>query len=88
MWVLTGPELPSGERDPIHWLCADSLPSPDGQYVAAGSSDGTLFIWETFSGKVKTRKEHGKEIVTCMWHPKGQLFASADRNKKVILWKR
>ena len=33
--------------------------SPDGQYVAAGSSDGTLFVWETFSGKVKTRKEHG-----------------------------
>lgn len=29
-----------------------------------------------------------REIVTCAWHPKGQLFASADRNKKVILWKR
>ena len=29
-----------------------------------------------------------KEIVACVWHPKGQVFASADRNKKVILWKR
>lgn len=36
--------------------------SPDGQYVAAGSSDGTLYVWETFNSgaqKVKTRKEHG-----------------------------
>lgn len=32
--------------------------SPDGQYVAAGSNDGTLFVWETFTGKVKSRKEH------------------------------
>ena len=34
--------------------------SPDGQYVAAGSSDGTMYVWETFSKKVKTHecKEH------------------------------
>jgi len=32
--------------------------SPDGQYVAAGSSDGTLFVWETLTGKVKSKKEH------------------------------
>ena len=31
---------------------------------------------------------HSKEVVTCAWHPKGQLFVSADRNKKVMLWKR
>ena len=35
-----------------------------------------------------THIAHSKEIVTCAWHPKGQLFASADRNKKVVLWKR
>ena len=31
---------------------------------------------------------HSKEIVVCSWHPKGQLFATADRNKKVTIWKR
>ena len=32
--------------------------SPDGQYVAAGSSDGTVFVWETLTGKLKSKKEH------------------------------
>ena len=39
-------------------LCGDVC-SPDGQYVAAGSSDGTVFVWETLTGKMKSRKEHG-----------------------------
>ena len=32
--------------------------SPDGQYVAAGSSDGTLFVWETITGSHKNPKQH------------------------------
>ena len=39
-------------------MYSSSQCSPDGQYVAAGSSDGTLFVWETFTGKVKSKKEH------------------------------
>ena len=27
------------------------------------------------------------DIVACSWHPKGQIFASVDRNKKIALWK-
>jgi len=35
------------------------LYSPDGDYVAAGSSDGTVFIWNINKNKVeKTLKEH------------------------------
>ena len=30
--------------------------SPDGQYVAAGSSDGSLFVWDTISSKSKREK--------------------------------
>ncbi|KAH1006056.1 hypothetical protein HUJ04_006938 [Dendroctonus ponderosae] len=34
--------------------------SPDGQYVAVGSSDGSVYIWGVSTGKVETiLKEHG-----------------------------
>ena len=29
-----------------------SPPSPDGSYVAAGSADATLYVWNTLTGKV------------------------------------
>ena len=32
--------------------------SPDGQYVAAGSADGSVFVWEVASGRIKSKKEH------------------------------
>lgn len=29
------------------------FPSPDGSYVAAGSAEGSLYIWSVLSGKVE-----------------------------------
>ncbi|XP_065918237.1 autophagy-related protein 16-like isoform X2 [Dysidea avara] len=62
--------------------------SPDGQYVAAGSSDGTLFVWETITGSHKNLKQHSHPVVACAWHPNGQVVASVERHKKMIIWKR
>lgn len=37
--------------------------SPDGQYVAVGSADGSVYIWGVSTGKVETiLKEHGYSI--------------------------
>ncbi|WAR28354.1 A16L1-like protein [Mya arenaria] len=61
--------------------------SPDGMYACAGSSDGTLFIWNIARGKVeKTLKEHTHSILACSWHPAGSYILSSEKQKKVVLW--
>lgn len=61
IYRLTGAELALGI---VHCQCMfmlyyhyDIMYSPDGQYVAAGSSDGSIHVWETMTGKLKTKKE-------------------------------
>ncbi|XP_065917583.1 autophagy-related protein 16-1-like isoform X2 [Dysidea avara] len=59
--------------------------SPDGQFVAAGS---TLFVWETITGSQKCLKQQNiYPGVGCVWHPNGQLVAGVVQSKKIIFWK-
>ncbi|XP_066141833.1 autophagy-related protein 16-1 isoform X6 [Euwallacea fornicatus] len=70
--------------------------SPDGQYAAVGSSEGSVFIWVVSSGKVESvLKEHGSTsiglfsrsaVTATSWHPFGTFLASVDRSKKVVIW--
>ncbi|XP_066141829.1 autophagy-related protein 16-1 isoform X2 [Euwallacea fornicatus] len=61
--------------------------SPDGQYAAVGSSEGSVFIWVVSSGKVESvLKEHGSAVTATSWHPFGTFLASVDRSKKVVIW--
>ena len=64
--------------------------SPDNRYVACGGSDSAIFIWDFLTAKLETTlvtNSHSGTVVTVEWHPKGHLFVSADRNKKIVVWK-
>ena len=58
-----------------------------GEYVAAGSDDGNIFIWEKASGNL-VRILHGDDsIVNCVqWHPTAPLLASSGIESVVRLW--
>uniref|UniRef100_A0A8C9SUB2 APG16-like 1 n=1 Tax=Scleropages formosus TaxID=113540 RepID=A0A8C9SUB2_SCLFO len=62
--------------------------SPDGGYVAAGSADGTLYVWNVLSGKVERTldKHHSSAINAVSWSPSGSHVVSVEKGSKVVLW--
>nr|XP_010946472.1 autophagy-related protein 16-1 isoform X1 [Camelus bactrianus] len=62
--------------------------SPDGSYVAAGSAEGSLYIWSVLSGKVEKvlSKHHSSSINAVAWSPSGSHVVSVDKGSKAVLW--
>ena len=62
-----------GHPNLVNYVCWSS----DGKYLASGSSDKTLIIWDAKSGeKLKTLEGHSDEIKSVSWSPDGKYLAS------------
>ncbi|KAF3971667.1 hypothetical protein CMV_004762 [Castanea mollissima] len=69
----------SGNRVASNW--SRSCISPDDNYVAAGSADGSVSIWSISKADiVSTLREHTSPVLCCSWSGLGKPLASADRN--------
>ncbi|XP_051881654.1 autophagy-related protein 16-1-like [Pristis pectinata] len=62
--------------------------SPDGNYAVAGSSDGTLHVWDVLTGDVKASLsgEHRSSINAVSWSQSGEYLVSVDRGRVANLW--
>ena len=58
-----------------------------GEYIAAGSDDGNIFIWEKTTGNIVRVLNGDDSIVNCVqWHPSGPLLATSGIENMVRLW--
>ncbi len=61
--------------------------SPDGKILASASSDNTVKLWDTATGKeIKTLTGHTYVIHDVSFSPDGKILASASDDKTVKLW--
>lgn len=75
----------TGNRVASNW--SRSCLSPDDNHVAAGSADGSVYIWSISKADiVSTLKEHTTPVLCCSWSGLGKPLASADKNGYVCTW--
>ncbi len=61
--------------------------SPDGKYLASGSADNTVKLWNLESQKeVTTLQGHSLFVTSVVFSPDGKYLASSSRDKTVKLW--
>eukprot|EP01027_Heterolobosea_sp_BB2_P007311 GEZU01010896.1.p1 GENE.GEZU01010896.1~~GEZU01010896.1.p1 ORF type:complete len:413 (+),score=100.46 GEZU01010896.1:164-1240(+) len=62
--------------------------SPDGAYIAVGSSHGQVLVWNTRTLTFESMlKGHKNSVTCCSWNIDGSLLASVGLDKQIIFYK-
>jgi WD40 repeat protein len=60
--------------------------SPNGQFVASASADGSVKIWEVLTGNRVADLAHNGRVISMAWHPDGTHLISGTNENIVYLW--
>jgi len=84
-FAMNNPELVFNS---VHSMGIEAIAySPDGAYLASGSSDKTIKIWEVETGRLlRTLTGHTDDVYSVSYSPDGKYLASGSDDKTVKLW--
>lgn len=61
--------------------------SPDQRYLASGSADSTVNLWNLLTGELVGRfRQHSRQVTGVAFHPSGDRLASCGRDGKWLEW--
>ncbi|KAM3875090.1 ATG16 autophagy related 16-like 2 [Diretmus argenteus] len=62
--------------------------SPDGNFLAVGSADGAVYVWNVASGNLESRlpDQHSSSISAVAWSLSGEYVVSVDKSRRAVLW--
>jgi WD40 repeat protein len=74
------------QSDRYH-VMSDPAISPDSKLLAAGHSDGRVYVWELSTGKARfTLEGHSDRVTSVAFSPDGSALASSSADGTVRLW--
>lgn len=72
-----------GHKGPV----LNAVFSPNNLYIATGSEDGTLRVWDALSGKLRAVLQgHSRKVNKVRFSPDGRLIASASDDGTARIW--